>query len=216
MSAPIHLQFTLGFYLFLMTGITRRILGLTFLSGITIALFPGLASAVPPTKCRVLGQITTYNGRLFTCIKVKSKGKSVLAWDSGKIIPASSPSATQNPTPSPSPTKTPERVVINKTEIPVAQSSEVPNNSTRSFNARNRFGNMTTYIVARHSGSIIAMDATCPHKGCIVAVESEGLLCPCHNALFDPKNGDVLRGPASYALDRLAVREIDGVIYITD
>jgi Rieske Fe-S protein len=63
---------------------------------------------------------------------------------------------------------------------------------------------------------LLALDATCPHKGCIVAVESEGLLCPCHNALFDPKNGDVLRGPASYPLDRLPVYETEGVIYITD
>jgi nitrite reductase/ring-hydroxylating ferredoxin subunit len=199
-----------------MLGITRRILGLTFLSTIAMAIFPELASAVPPTKCRILGQTTTYNGKIFTCIKVKSKGKTVLAWDSGKIIPTPSPTTSQSATASPSPSKVPEQVVVNKIEIPIAKSSEVPNNSTKSFTAKNRYGNTTTYILARYSGSILAMDATCPHKGCIVAVESEGLICPCHNALFDPKSGDVLRGPASYPLDRLAVRESDGVIYLTD
>jgi len=60
------------------------------------------------------------------------------------------------------------------------------------------------------------MGATCPHQGCTVAISAEGLLCPCHNALFDPKNGAVLRGPASYALDRIVVREENGIIYITD
>lgn len=60
------------------------------------------------------------------------------------------------------------------------------------------------------------MGATCPHKGCIVAIAAAGLLCPCHSALFDPKNGAVLRGLASYPLDRIEVREVEGVIYITD
>lgn len=203
-----------------MLGITRRILGLTFLSSIATSIFPWRADAAPPTKCRFLGQRTTYNGKVFTCIKVKSKGKTTLAWDSGKVIPTPSPSATQTatptPTPTPTPSKTPERVAISKIDIAIAKSSEVPNNSTKSFTAKNRFGYSTTYILTRYSDLLLAMDSTCPHKGCTVAIESEGLVCPCHNALFDPKNGDVLRGPASYALDRLAVREVDGTIYITD
>jgi Rieske Fe-S protein len=199
-----------------MAGITRRILGASFLSGIAIAIFPGLASAVPPIKCRVLGQTTSYNGRLFTCIKVKSKGKTVLAWDSGKIIPTPSPSPTQSAAPSPSPSKVSEPVVVNKIDIPLAKSSDVPHDSIKSFTAKNRHGNTTTYLLARNSGGLLAMNATCTHNGCIVALQPEGLICPCHNALFDPKSGDVLRGPASYPLDRLPVREENGVIYITD
>jgi Rieske Fe-S protein len=199
-----------------MAGITRRILGASFLSGIALAIFPGLALAVPPIKCRVLGQTTTYNGRLFTCIKAKSKGKTVLAWDSGKIIPTPSPSPTQSAAPSPSPSKVPEPVVVNKIDIPIAKSSDVPHDSIKSFTAKNRHGNTTTYLLARNSGGLRAMNATCTHNGCIVALQPEGLICPCHYALFDPKSGDVLRGPASYPLDRLLVREENGVIYITD
>jgi Rieske Fe-S protein len=199
-----------------MAGITRRILGASFLSGIAIAIFPGLASAVPPIKCRVLGQTTSYNGRLFTCIKVKSKGKTILAWDSGKIIPTPSPSPTQSAAPSPSPSKVSEPVVVNKIDIPLAKSSDVPHDSIKSFTAKNRHGNTTTYLLARNSGGLLAMNATCTHNGCIVALQPEGLICPCHNALFDPKSGDVLRGPASYPLDRLPVREENSVIYITD
>ena len=86
----------------------------------------------------------------------------------------------------------------------------------KSFLAKNSNRGESTYILARNSEGLIAMGATCPHKGCTVAIATEGLLCPCHNALFDPKNGAVLRGPASYALDRVVVREADGVIYITD
>jgi Rieske Fe-S protein len=195
--------------------ISRRIVGFGFLASLASIAFPALAATTPPVKCRFLGETTTYKGKLYTCIKTKSKGKTILAWDSGKVIPAAV--ATSSPTPTASSTQmAPAPVIVKKIEIPIAKSSEVPNNSTKSFVAKNRYGNSTTYIVIRKSDELLALDATCPHKGCIVAVESEGLLCPCHNALFDPKNGDVLRGPASYPLDRLAVRESEGVIYITD
>ena len=182
--------------------------------------FPALASTTPPVKCRLLGQTTTFNGKLFTCIRVRSKGKTVLAWDSGKIIPTPSPtpsqSATSTPSLTPSLGKSSEPVVVKKSEIAIAKSLEVSLNSTKSFTAMNRYGNTTTYIIARNSVGILAMDATCPHNGCIVAVDSDGLLCPCHNALFDPKNGDVLRWPASYPLDRVPVREENGIIYLTN
>lgn len=180
------------------------------------------ALAAPVIKCRFLGQRTTFKGKLYTCIKGKSKGKSILMWDSGKPIPATSPIASQSPTPistpspSSSPTISPEPVIVKKIEIPIAKSSDVLNNSTKSFTAKKRNGSDTTYILARSSEGLIAMDATCPHQGCIVAIASEGLLCPCHSALFDPKNGALLRGPASYPLDRLVVRETNGQIYITD
>lgn len=180
------------------------------------------AFAAPSVKCRFLGQTTTFNGKFYTCIKGKSKGKTILMWDSGKTIPGTSPIASQSPTPisTPSPSASPaisrEPVIAKKIEVPIAKSLDVPNNSSKSFTAKNRNGSDTTYILARSSEGLIAMDATCPHKGCIVAIASEGLLCPCHSALFDPKNGALLRGPASYPLDRLVVRETDGQIYITD
>jgi Rieske Fe-S protein len=106
--------------------------------------------------------------------------------------------------------------VVNKIDIPIARSSEVANNSTKSFTAKNRYGYSTTYFVARSSDGLIGMNATCTHNGCTVKIDNEGLLCPCHSALFDPKNGALLRGPASYPLERVPVREADGTIYITD
>ena len=201
-----------------MKAISRRILSLGFISTLVTIALPALAATTPPVKCRVLGQKTTYKGKLYTCIKTKSKGKTVLAWDSGKTIPTPTPSASQIPTPSPSatPSKSTAPATVNKIDIPVANSSEVPNNSTKSFTAKNRYGYSTTYFVARSSDGLIGMNATCTHNGCTVKQESEGLLCPCHGALFDPKNGDRLRGPASYPLERVAVREADGTIYITD
>ena len=201
-----------------MSVISRRILGFGLISALVSIVFPAFAAPTPTVKCRFLGQTTIFNGKRYTCIKGKSKGKTILMWDSGKPIPTASPTPSQTPTPSPSssPTVSREPVVIKKIEIPVAKSSEVPANSTKSFKANNHFGYETTYIIARNSEGLIAMNATCTHNGCTVAIATEGLLCPCHSALFDPKNGALLRGPASYPLDRVVVREADGVIYITD
>jgi len=201
-----------------MSVISRRILGFGLISALVSIVFPAFAAPTPTVKCRFLGQTTIFNGKRYTCIKGKSKGKTILMWDSGKPIPTASPTPSQTPTPSPSssPTVSREPVVIKKIEIPVAKSSEVPANSTKSFKANNHFGYETTYIIARNSEGLIAMNATCTHNGCTVAIAAEGLLCPCHSALFDPKNGALLRGPASYPLDRVVVREADGVIYITD
>jgi len=201
-----------------MSVISRRILGFGLISALVSIVFPAFGAPTPTVKCRFLGQTTMFNGKRYTCIKGKSKGKTILMWDSGKPIPTASPTPSQTPTPSPSssPTVSREPVVIKKIEIPVAKSSEVPVNSTKSFKANNHFGYETTYIIARNSEGLIAMNATCTHNGCTVAIAAEGLLCPCHSALFDPKNGALLRGPASYPLDRVVVREEDGVIYITD
>ena len=201
-----------------MNEISRRILGFGLISAFVSMVFPAFAAPAPTVKCRFLGQTTIFNRKRYTCIKGKSKGKTILMWDSGRPIPTASPTPSQTPAPSPtsSPTVSREPAVVKKIEIPIAKCSEVPANSTKSFKANNHFGYETTYIVARNPEGLIAMNATCTHNGCTVAIAAEGLLCPCHSALFDPKNGALLRGPASYPLDRVVVREEDGVIYITD
>jgi Rieske Fe-S protein len=202
-----------------MNPVSRRIVGLGLLSSLLTFVLPARAIAKPTIKCRYLGQTTTYNNRLFTCIKVKSKGKTVLVWDSGKLLPIK-PSPT-SPTPSPmasstSPTPSPEKVAPSKREFAIATSTDVPENQTRLFAGKNSFGYSITYVLARNGGVITAMSGVCTHNGCTVKIDSEGLLCPCHNALFNPKDGAVLRGPAAHALERVTVREAEGTIYLTD
>ena len=196
--------------------VTRRIVGLGFISSLLSLTFPALAASKPQVACRYVGQRTIYVGKVFTCVKVTVKGKSKLQWDSGKSLPSSSPSVTPKSSPAPSMNSSAVPVTINKIEIPLGKSSEVPLDGVKIFTAKNRYGNSSGYVVIRNSNGVIAMSDICPHKGCSVEIQKEGLLCPCHNALFDSKNGDVLRGPASYPLERVTVRELDGVIYVTD
>ena len=196
--------------------VTRRIVGLGFISSLFSLAFPALAVTKPPIPCRFVGQRTTFAGKIFTCVKVSTKGKSKLQWDSGKSLPSPSPSLTPNSSPTPSVSSSAFPATINKIEIPLGKSSEVPLNGVKIFTAKNRYGNSSGYVVIRNSNGVIAMSDICPHKGCSVEIQKEGLLCPCHNALFDEKNGEVLRGPASYPLERVTVRELDGIIYVTD
>jgi Rieske Fe-S protein len=201
-----------------MSSVPRRVFALGIISAWFSMAFPAFAATKPQIKCRFAGQTTTLNGRLFTCVKVKSKGKTILTWDSGKVIPVakSTPPPTASPTATPSATQTPGPVEIKNVEIAIANTSEVPNNSTKSFTGKNRYGATSTYLITRSSDGLICMNATCTHNGCTVKIESAGLLCPCHNALFDVKDGAVLRGPAAHPLERVSVREADGIIYVTD
>lgn len=196
-----------------MGNISRRVLSIGLLSTLATSIFPALAVEKPQIACRYLGQKTIHRGRIFTCVSSRVRGKKILAWDSGILIPATqpTPSPTEALSPSPTPIKT-----IEKIDIALASSSDVSTNSLKIFYAKNRFGNMSGYVVIRSDAGLIALSDICQHKGCSVEIQKEGLVCPCHNALFDSTSGNVLRGPATYPLDRIPVREVNGFIFVTD
>ena len=184
-----------------------------------MGVFPVFAVEIPPTKCTKLGQSIIYKNRRYTCIRKKISGKWQLAWDQGVPIPK--PQITSTPTPSTQPSAKVDLPVketppIEKIEIQVAKSSDLALGKNLAVTGKNRFGNISGYILYRSAKGIIAMSDICQHKGCSVDIDKTGLLCPCHNALFDNSNGDVIRGPASYPLDRVPVVERDGNIYILD
>ena len=55
-------------------------------------------------------------------------------------------------------------------------------------------------------------DATCPHRGCVVAPAGAKLTCPCHGSTFDAATGAVEQGPATTGLKSLpATVSGDGV-----
>jgi cytochrome b6-f complex iron-sulfur subunit len=57
------------------------------------------------------------------------------------------------------------------------------------------------FIVNQPDG-FSCLSAVCTHLGCTVASDEKGgYACPCHGSAFDPE-GRVLRGPASWPLER--------------
>jgi cytochrome b6-f complex iron-sulfur subunit len=65
-------------------------------------------------------------------------------------------------------------------------------------------------IVVRDPGDktkLLAVNATCTHKGCVVDwnAKDNGFLCPCHAAQFKP-DGKVAQGPADKPLTTFTVK----------
>lgn len=59
--------------------------------------------------------------------------------------------------------------------------------------------------IGRDRGGLYALDAVCPHLGCLVEQgEDDGFVCPCHDSRFDTE-GQVLAGPATQPLRYLHV-----------
>jgi Rieske Fe-S protein len=58
--------------------------------------------------------------------------------------------------------------------------------------------------VGHDSDGLYALDAVCPHLGCLVQRNEEegGFICPCHDSLFD-EAGQALSGPATRPLQHL-------------
>lgn len=169
----------------------------------------------PPKAPRFIGEQVTYRGRIFTALSQKIGNKRKLVWDSGRVLPTPSPVST-SPLPTTTATSTPSPKVFPLIDIAVGDSSVVPNNSTLHIQAKNRFGNSVGYLIHRSKEGLRAFSDICAHKGCSVQISNDGYLCPCHNALFESGSGKVLRGPASYPLEEIPVREEEGKIIIRD
>jgi Rieske Fe-S protein/cytochrome b subunit of formate dehydrogenase len=96
-------------------------------------------------------------------------------------------------------------------------------------NIRNLLPNAATYfsdpsggpgiLIRLPSGTLEAYSAICTHAGCEVQYYSPDrvIYCPCHGSLFDPSNGDAIRGPAYVPLQKigLTLDQATGNIYVS-
>jgi nitrite reductase/ring-hydroxylating ferredoxin subunit len=70
----------------------------------------------------------------------------------------------------------------------------------------------TKVNVANTGGDLHAIDDTCTHAGCSLAMgqlDGNIVTCPCHGSQFDVTSGSVLRGPAQRPV-RSRLVEIQG------
>ncbi len=63
------------------------------------------------------------------------------------------------------------------------------------------------------SSGLIAVNATCPHRGCKVAWKQTEFVCPCHNSKFKA-DGSVVAGPARKPLAKFNVKTEGDVILV--
>ena len=69
------------------------------------------------------------------------------------------------------------------------------------------------YVLAADGGRFAVLSSVCTHLRCTVNVEGAELRCPCHGSTFD-REGVVLRGPATQALQRFPATVTDGELVI--
>ncbi len=80
----------------------------------------------------------------------------------------------------------------------VGKTSEVPVGSGKIFAADK------VVVTQPTAGDFQAFSAICTHQGCVVAdIKGEDIDCTCHGSKFSIKDGSVVQGPATKALEKL-------------
>jgi cytochrome b6-f complex iron-sulfur subunit len=88
-------------------------------------------------------------------------------------------------------------------DLPVGQSTTVP------------YGRYPAIVINTTEG-LRAYSAVCTHFACLVKWDSARgeLVCPCHDAAFDPLDGHVTGGPPPRGLDTFPVNVVNGEIFV--
>ncbi len=68
-------------------------------------------------------------------------------------------------------------------------------------------------VIRMQDGSLVAYSAVCTHAGCTVGYSGGRIVCPCHGAVYDPRTGAVLAGPAPQGLAPRKVIQHGGELY---
>lgn len=121
--------------------------------------------------------------------------------------PAPKPSATEASTSQSTQTAVAEGVVI-------AKSADLMLRQTKIFTLKDSFGISTDYSLTRTSRGVVAFDTRCTHAGAPCILSESQLKCPAHGSVFDPEDGQVVRGPAVEPLRSYRTLEVNGEIKI--
>jgi thiosulfate dehydrogenase [quinone] large subunit len=91
-----------------------------------------------------------------------------------------------------------------ETGTAIVKEADFPIGSTKEFVAADG----SPAMLFRTKSGVFAYSRICTHQGCSVSYEaiSNVLICPCHNARFDPtKDGAAISGPTKIALPKIKV-----------
>jgi len=93
----------------------------------------------------------------------------------------------------------------------VGAAADVPVGQSRTV----KFGRYPALVINTDQG-LRAYSAVCTHFACIVKWDEKTnqIMCPCHEAFFDPVDGHVLAGPPPKGLMALPVSVASGQIYV--
>ena len=122
---------------------------------------------------------------------------------------SATPTTSAKESSSPQPTQT-----ANVEGVVIAKSADLTLRQTKVFSLKDSFGISTSYSLTRTSRGIVAFDTRCTHLGAPCVLSESLLQCPAHGSVFDPENGEVVRGPAVEPLKSYRTLEVNGEIRI--
>jgi Rieske Fe-S protein len=96
---------------------------------------------------------------------------------------------------------------------PIAPAAEVPVGEALYFEYPDE-GDQAV-LLQPAPGEFIAFSQKCTHLACSVYYQPERdrLFCPCHDGVFDPRNGEPTAGPPQRRLPQITLEVRDGVLY---
>ncbi len=103
----------------------------------------------------------------------------------------------------------------------LAKSSSIKVGQTQVYTGNDSSGRSVEVILSRTKTGLVALNGTCTHQGCTVALNKTKLICPCHGSVFQANSGVVVLGPngspknAIKPLYKYTVVEKSGNIYIS-
>ena len=122
---------------------------------------------------------------------------------------SATPTTSAKESSSPQPTQT-----ANVEGVVIAKSADLALRQTKVFSLKDSFGISTSYSLTRTSRGVVAFDTRCTHAGAPCVLSESLLQCPAHGSVFDPENGEVIRGPAVEPLKSYRTLEADGEVRI--
>ena len=103
----------------------------------------------------------------------------------------------------------------------LTKSSSIKVGQSQIYTGKDSSGRSVEVILSRTETGLVALDGTCTHQGCAVALKKTKLICPCHGSVFQANSGAVVLGPngssknSIKALRTYKVLEKSGNIYIS-
>ena len=100
----------------------------------------------------------------------------------------------------------------NVQKVAIAKVGELAENAWKVFNFPDQYAQ--GILINLPGKGLVAYSDVCTHLSCAVLYQGDGKLhCPCHEGLFDARNGDVLAGPPTRPLPLIQLAIENGTIY---
>jgi Rieske Fe-S protein len=103
----------------------------------------------------------------------------------------------------------------------LTKSSSIKVGQSQVYSGKDGSGRSLEIILSRTKTGLVALDGSCTHQGCAVALNKTKLICPCHGSVFQAASGAVVLGPngapksSIKPLYKYKVVEKSGNIYIS-